>query len=112
MNVPATPLSPSQAKALQHESIPGFVFEECNKLITQDLSNGRATVTYNALLTAVRARAADMPGYAHLGSDVPQHWVSPENIRRTYEPAGWKVEFDRPAYYESGESKFFFSERR
>lgn len=112
MNVPATPLSPSQAKALQHESVPGFVFDECNKLITAGLRHGQATVTYNDLLTAVRARVAGLPEYAHMDSDVPQHWVSPENIRRAYEPVGWNVEFDRPAYYESGESKFLFTERR
>ncbi len=114
MTIPAVPLSPAQAKALQHESIPAFVFEELNKLITADISYGRATVPVPTLAQAVRARIASLPEYAEVAqaSSLPHHWLSSENIRRTYEPAGWKVEYDRPAYYESGEAKFFFTERR
>lgn len=110
----ASPLSPAQAKALQHESIPGFVFEECNRLITAGLSFGRATVSVPDLVQAIRKRMAPMPEYREVcdAQSLPSHWVSSENIRRTYEPAGWKVEYDRPAYYESGEAKFFFTERR
>ena len=114
MSIPSEPISPQQAKALQHGAIPGFVFEECNRLLALNLKNGRAEVFVPELSDAVNARMAWFPEYERmLKTDTrPEHWLSPENIRRTYEPAGWSVEYDRPAYYEKGQAKFIFTERR
>lgn len=114
MTYPSVPMSPEQAKALQHQSIPPFVFEECNRLLTASLSSGRASVSLPKLLDAVFARTSGMADYSHIRArnELPSHWTSPENIHRTYSPAGWDVVFDRPAYFESGESTFYFSERR
>ncbi len=110
MTVPSTPITPEQAQALQCESIPAFVFEELNAMIAARLSYGVARVPLVALMEAVFARTRALPEHAGIRrwQDLPAHWLSPANVLRTYERTGWSVQFDRPAYFESGESTFIF----
>ncbi len=114
MSVPSTPISPSQAQDLQHASIPAFVFEEMNAMIAARLSHGVARVPLVALMEAVFSRTRALAEHAHIErwQDLPAHWFSYPNVLRTYGPVGWSVEFNRPAYFESGESTIVLRAQR
>lgn len=113
MRFPSVPISPQRAKDFQYKAIPGFVFEEVNRLVADRINQGRAIVAVAELTSAIRSRMAWFPEYGFVLrlDGVPPPWLSLENIRRTYEPEGWQVGYKPPTSSAADDGQFIFNER-
>lgn len=95
------PNSPAEAMEQQIEQIPDEVFLVFNALIAQNLYNGRSRVKQNDVVEILVQQGFDK-------SEIfKKHWLDVED---GYRKAGWKVEYDKPAYNESYDPSFRFTD--
>ena len=97
-----TPISPAEVTALQRELIPPEVIEIFNRFIGETVLNGMAVIDQDDLVKELVSRGLTRSDIFKKG------WL---NIEGIYEEAGWDVEYDKPAYNETGRSTFTFSQR-
>ena len=97
------PITPTEARTKQVESIPDFIIEIFNTKIVQNLdSNNRSTITQKEIMTAIMN---------HSECDFIRQkvfdrgWLDIEPLYRTQ---GWNVTFDKPAYCETYEASWTF----
>jgi hypothetical protein len=96
------PITPAEVKKLRVRSIPPGVFEVVNELITSKyvVSSERAYFTQDELVLNLVAAC----GYSRQ-EIYDNNWL---DFEPSYREAGWKVEYDKPAYNESGPASFTF----
>lgn len=99
------PIRPEEANAEKLQDIPDAVFEVFNKQIIRNLSSGgRRAVVYQDVVLELLEEGHD------LDRDVvfDNGWLDVEPL---YREAGWKVEYDKPAYNENYRAHFVFSKQ-
>ncbi len=98
------PIKPNEVAKEKVSSIPDEVLEAFNELITENYSNGRATVMQDAVVDRIRAKMGDK------AKDMfKKGWLDVEGV---YEKAGWDVTYDKPGYNENYEANFRFARKR
>jgi hypothetical protein len=96
MSKPITPAEVGAAKAVH---IPAAVFEAFNVEIARRYSHGSAQVLQKDVVRRLTEGGMSRTEIFDSG------WL---NVEAAYETAGWKVEYDKPGYNESGEAVFKF----
>lgn len=96
------PITPAQAAKSKLTTIPEEVFEVVNALISQNLSNNRATIKQDDIVSALVARGLNKNELFAKG------WM---DFEPAYRKAGWEVVYDKPGYNESGFAVFKFAKR-
>ncbi|RYF51766.1 MAG: hypothetical protein EOO38_02330 [Cytophagaceae bacterium] len=94
------PISPKEVAAYKAQSFPDYVFEAFNELIAANFSAGSATVKQKDVKALIIAKS----GNAALNV-VERGYM---NVEEVYREQGWKVEYDKPAYYEDYDAYFKF----
>ena len=96
------PLSPKEVVEKKINSIPDAVFEVFNELIAKDFNGAYAIVKQKEVVKRlVEKGLKEKEIYEN-------HWLDVEDV---YWKAGWKVEYDKPAYNESYDAYFEFRSR-
>lgn len=92
------PITPSQVNAGNH--IPDFVIEAFNQLVTERYDGAScATVRQDDVVTRIlQLVPSDYPDTVDRQVIFNRGWL---NVEGRYRVAGWKVEFDKPAYNEN-----------
>ncbi len=94
------PISPDELVGLQRELMPPEVIETFNRYIGERALNGRAVINQDDIVEDLKSQGLD-------GGDIfEKGWLNVEGI---YKDAGWKVEYNAPAYNETGRSYFTFT---
>lgn len=99
------PISPSDLS--QPPTIPEFVIEAFNQLISKNWKGSSAIVTQEEVLTRILDTKASLDDEARSEfrrEIFANHWLDVESI---FEEAGWKVIFTKPPYYETNWGAFF-----
>lgn len=94
------PIKPDEVARKRAEAIPEKVLDAFNALIVENWNGHFSTFRMNS----AAARVADAMGCttAHV---YEKKWLDVEEV---FEGAGWKVEFDKPAYNEMYPATFTF----
>lgn len=93
------PISPQEVAETKLAVIPNEVIQVVNALIAESFVNGRATVLQKDIVEGLLAAGLKR------NEIFKRHWLDFEAI---YQDAGWKVEYDKPAYNESYDAYFKF----
>jgi hypothetical protein len=99
----AGPIKPGDAEALKAASMPDAVFDAFNKLIAENLSCGTALVRQTEVVSLIVQKLE-----CTRAEVFERGWL---NVEGQYRKAGWKVEYDKPAYNESHEAFFRFTKK-
>jgi len=98
------PITPNEVVSHKaHVVIPDYVFEAFNYLISKNFRNGSATVTQNEVVKHIIAARHETITSDYLFIN---HFLDVEDV---YREAGWKVEYDKPAYCETYQAVFKFT---
>jgi hypothetical protein len=95
------PIKPSEMAQKKQEVIPDIVFETFNELITLAFRNGSAIVFQKEIADLLVERGLDRKEIFDKG------WL---NIEDSYKAVGWDVYYDKPAYNETYEATFKFTD--
>jgi hypothetical protein len=95
------PIRPDEVRSRVAHAIPEAVFESFNDLIALHWDGRRATVKQNEVVDLITKRTS-----AGRQEIFDRHWL---DVEEAYRSAGWKVEYDKPAYCETYEAFFVFS---
>jgi len=95
----AGPLSPDDIAAAKRQHIPEAVFDAFNELLALKFTNGSATILQKDVLAKLEAGGMVRQEIFDNG------WL---NVEEAYRDAGWKVEYDKPAYNETYDASFKF----
>jgi hypothetical protein len=99
------PISPQGALDLKITNIPDVVIETVNMMLAEKMTkSGYVTLLQKDICDRICAAS---PGL-HNSMIYSNGWLDFEPF---YEKAGWKVEYDKPAYCESYEANFKFSRK-
>lgn len=96
-------VKPITPKEVTH-TIPDFIFEAVNQLIEEKWDGKSATIKQNEIMDIVSSDNADDPRPARQVI-FNNHWL---DIEDHYRRVGWKVTYDKPAYYEDYDAFFKF----
>ena len=98
----AKPLKPSEVK----KQIPDFIIEAVNEFIQDRIgTDGTVTIPQGELMNRILAKNPSVKR-----SEIfDRGWLDIENL---YRGAGWYVDYEKPAYNETGSAYFTFSTRR
>lgn len=100
----ATPISPIIASKRKVDSIPSFVIDSVNELIIEKGRKSKkyfeATVYQKDIVARIMSKENVLANYIY-----DNNWLDFEDIFRK---AGWKVTYDKPAYYEQYDAFFKF----
>lgn len=115
--MPVKPITPKEVTEKKKELIPSEVIEAFNEMIAQNYSVGVASFTQDEVLKLAVSKLqisrivdGEQPPPAPIKSEIfNKHWFDIEEI---YEKAGWKVEYDKTAYNETGPDVFRFTKKR
>lgn len=113
------PITPQEATAKASSNIPDTIIASFNEMIAENLSGGSARFTQDAVIKRILSNlkvegesfsANTRPHWCTAGrGDLFQNnWLDVEPI---FEAAGWKVEYDKPAYCESYDAFFVFRKK-
>src|SRR6185369_4399412 len=97
------PIRPEDVVAQKAAQLPEEVFEVFNELIARGWSGSYAVVQQDEVVRRLVERGFDR------GRVFAEHLLDVED---TYRAAGWKVEYDKPAYNETYPATFTFSRKR
>lgn len=95
------PISPKEVTHM----IPDFIFEAVNQLIQKKWNGKSATIKQDEIMDIVSSDNDDDPR-PRRQVIFDNHWL---DIEDHYRKAGWKVTYDKPAYYEDYDAFFVFS---
>lgn len=99
------PITPDDIGAAKANIFPDFVIESVNALIAANYTNGRANFTQKAVISEMMQRA---------NGDIKRTEIFENgylNFEEIYRDRGWKVEYDKPAYYETYDANFTFTRK-
>jgi len=103
------PISPQEALAAKITTIPDVVIEAVNAILTERATkSGYVHFTQKELIERIQARSIAQGSPISKNMLFDNHWLDFEPF---YEKAGWKVEYDKPAYCESYDANFKFMRR-
>ena len=100
------PITPNEV--VSHKAnvvIPDYVFEAFNYFISKNFRNGSATVMQNEVVDRIISTRRETTTREYLFEN---HFLDVEDV---YREAGWKVEYDKPAYCETYEASFKFTKK-
>jgi hypothetical protein len=99
------PFSPSDAKKAKLNNIPKEVIESFNELLAEKIDNyGFATLKQNEVIKRIQSKLSIS------SRDIfDKNYLDIEDI---YRAEGWKVEYEKGAYYETFEPYFTFSKQK
>lgn len=98
------PISPKKIK----QTFPDEVIQAFNNLL-EAKGNSRSITIYQDTAIDEILRVYKLAGKSITRNQIfDNHWLDVED---TYRKAGWKVEFDKPAYCESYKAYFVFSKK-
>ena len=86
------PITPDQVLGKKAEMLPDFVFEIWNNLIAKNWKNDCAVIGQDEIKAVLYSEVPEGQSIFKTG------WLDIEEI---YREAGWKVEYDKPAYNEA-----------
>lgn len=99
------PITPDDIGAAKANIFPDFVIESVNALIAANYTNGRANFTQKDVISEMMQRA---------NGDIKRTEIFENgylNFEEIYRDRGWKVEYDKPAYYETYDANFTFTRK-
>lgn len=97
------PISPADIQRAKGDSIPDGVIEAFNELIIKGWDGRQSIVVQSEVETLIRKKT----GYT--GAQIHENnWLEVEDI---YRKAGWKVEYESPAYNEDFPATFTFTKK-
>ena len=95
------PIKPDQVGVAKQSAIPAFVFAAFNDLIARKFVDGCAKVTQDEAVTLILQKNTHLTR-----QDLFDHGYL--NVEEAYRSAGWKVMYDKPAYFENYPAYFEF----
>lgn len=111
-------ISPSQVAGQKAKSFPDYVFEAFNELIAARYTVGSATVKQKDVIALILEKAnagisdEEIDGeIAGSGRSLSRAQIFDRgylNVEEVYREQGWKVSYDKPAYYEDYDAYFEF----
>jgi hypothetical protein len=103
MNTPEKilPITPAQAKNTESDFIPDWIIGVFNTMISAKYSNGESSFKRDEIIDAIQLVDRSL----HRQDIFDRKWLDVEPVFRR---AGWKVEYDQPAYNESYEPTYTF----
>jgi hypothetical protein len=105
----AQPITPQEALDLKITTIPDVVIEAVNAMLTERMTkSGYVSFLQKELVARIVALSTAQGSPITSAQLYHNHWLDFEPF---YEKAGWKVEYDKPAYCESYEANFKFSRK-
>lgn len=96
------PIKPEDVGAQKANFIPEAVFDAFNAEIIAHFTHGSAKVIQERVVSRL------------IGGGMSRHEIFDSgmlNVEEAYRAMGWKVEYEKPGYNESGEAYFTFSTR-
>jgi hypothetical protein len=99
-NKPIVPITPHGVLRKKGGAIPSIVYEVFNELITSNFDGKSATVYQDDVVFELARRGETR------GEIFNKRWL---DIEEEYRAVGWSVEYEKPAYNESGRAFFTFS---
>lgn len=95
------PVSPEEISPAS--AFPDSVIEVWNTLINRNYRNGKSKIYQEEAAQALAAAHSCSETYVY-----DQGWL---DIEEMYRKAGWRVEYDRPAYNENYRAVFYFEKK-
>lgn len=95
-------ISPAAAAVNKQNSIPDFVFEAVNQLLSKEARKGN---NYIKLLQKDIVALIVANGQCSKEAVYASKWL---DFEESYREAGWEVTYDKPGYNESYEANFIF----
>jgi hypothetical protein len=103
------PISPQEALDLKITTIPDWMIETVNEMLTSKMTKRPHIVLLQKDICSAAIKKAAEAGVKTSNQEIyAQHWMDFEPF---YEKAGWNVAYDKPAYCESYEANFTFSKK-
>jgi hypothetical protein len=101
------PITPDQVHEVRKKTIPSFVLQAFNELIVENMQANGISKVYQedaiCRMLKIEKEIVDSNQIFNMG------WL---NIECIYQDAGWKVEYDKPAYNETYRAFFTFIKKR
>lgn len=97
------PIAPEAVAGKKLEQIPNEVIDVFNELIIQNAVNGTSRVLKKDVVELMVKKGLPREDIIKKG------WLDVEEV---YQEAGWKVEYDKPGFNETGEPSFTFKASR
>ena len=97
------PIKPTEVVKAKQTVFPDEVIEAFNELIVKDFRNGSAIVKQDEVTALICSKMN-----IHSQEVCDNHWLDVEDVFRK---AGWRVEYDSPAYNESYPATFTFTKK-
>ena len=95
------PIKPEEVTTKKADSIPGKVYEAFNELIIKGWDSNSSIVYQSEVVDLIAAKMGTTPNTVYQNK-----WLEIEDI---YADAGWKVDYEKPGYCETGRAYFEFS---
>ena len=106
------PITPQEAEEARRNAnaVPSFVIEAVNKLLKKKWDGKKAIITQEEIINEMKpSNVLGLENGARFRAKVfSNHWLDFEGLYREF---GWKVEYDKPAYYESYKAYFKFTKK-
>jgi len=104
------PIKPSEVSKLKQTLLPDYVLEAFNELIAKEWDDRSAIIDQDDIVTLIKQKRATSLNSEQVEDQLfDNNWLDVEPI---YRLAGWKVEYDKPGYNESGRAYYTFTKRR
>lgn len=106
------PITPKEAQASKHTSIPDEIIEATNELIVENLElDGSATVLQKHITARALSKFKKADPESKMTSQImfDKNWMDIEPVFRA---AGWRVTYDKPGFNEDYEASFCFERKR
>jgi hypothetical protein len=105
------PITPKEAKASKHSSIPDEIIQATNELIVEHLElDGSATVLQKDITSRALSKFKKANSESKITSQMmfDKKWMDIEPVFRA---AGWRVTYDKPGFNEEYEASFCFERK-
>lgn len=100
------PITPDQIAEAKLRAIPDFVYKSVNQLLTEKYTgSGTVTLPQKVIVDQILING---PEGLDRHKIFERGWL---NFEEVYRAAGWRVNYDRPAYNESYDAFFEFSRK-
>lgn len=97
------PIRPDQVGETKIIIFPDAVLESFNEIIAQNYCNGQSHFKKDDAVALMESKGL-------LRNEIyEKHWLDVEDV---YRAAGWKVEYDQPAYCETYAATFTFIKKK
>jgi hypothetical protein len=97
------PVTPDDVVALKGKIIPDVIIETFNEAIARNFNGGYAAIYQREIVAMLNAKNISTEEIFR------NRWLDVEDI---YREAGWKVDYDKPAWNESYEANFTFRKKK